>query len=141
MEHFHNKFETSHGGGLATAHQIARARYYWLALFKDAYEHVKACHTCQAAVIHEKKHAMPLQPGIEVRLLSQWGLDFIGMINPPSYTQHKYILTAIDYCTIWSEVQALKLCTTDVVIKFLEENIIKRLRVRQWPCILIYEIF
>lgn len=69
---------------------------------------------------------MPLQPVIEVRPFTKWGLDFIGMINPPSSAQHRYILTATDYYTRWSAAQALKFCTSDIVIKFLEENIITR---------------
>lgn len=46
MEQFHGRSGTSHEGCLATTHQIARAGYYWSTLFKDAYQHVKACHTC-----------------------------------------------------------------------------------------------
>lgn len=71
---------------------------------------------------------MPLQPLIEVRPFSQWGLDFIGMINPPSSSQHKYILTTTNYCTRWSEEKALKSCTIEVVINFLEEYVVTRFR-------------
>ncbi|XP_057863203.1 uncharacterized protein LOC131071404 [Cryptomeria japonica] len=126
VEQFHNRFGTGHGASLATAHQILRAGYYWSTLFRDTHEHVKTCHTCQVAAVREKNPAMLLQPVIESRPFAMWGIDFIGMINPPSSAQHRYILTATDYCTWWSEAQALKLCTIDAVIKFLEENIITR---------------
>jgi hypothetical protein len=33
----------------------------------------------------------------------QWGLDFIGEINPSSSGQHKWILVATDYFTKWIE--------------------------------------
>ena len=33
----------------------------------------------------------------------QWGLDFIGEINPPSSGKNKSILTSIDYFTKWIE--------------------------------------
>lgn len=126
MEHFHSRFGTGHGGALATAHQVLMAEYYWPTVLKDVYDHVKTCHTCQITAAREKNPAMPLQPVIKVRPFAKWGLDFIGMINPPSSAQQRYILTATNCCTRWSEAQALKLCTNDMVIKFLEENIITR---------------
>ena len=69
---------------------------------------------------------MPLRPIAEVRPFVMWGLDFIGPINPPSLAQHRYILSATDYCTRWSEAQAFKNCDVAIVIKFLEEKIITR---------------
>lgn len=116
IEHFHSKFGTGHGANLATAHQILRAGYYWPTLFKDTFNHIRTCHTCQVAAFREKNPAMPLNPVIEARPFAKWGIDFIGVINPTSSAQHKYIITA----------QALKVCTTEAVIKFLEENIITR---------------
>ena len=112
IENFHSKYGTSHGSGLAMAHQISRAGYYWPTLFKDTYEHVKTCHKCQIAGTRERNLAMPLQPVIEVKPFTKWGLDFIGPINPPSSGHHQYILTATDYCTRWTEAQSLKNCTT-----------------------------
>ncbi|HEX4851450.1 MAG TPA: transposase family protein, partial [Puia sp.] len=63
---------------------------------------------------------------IESRPFAQWDLDFIGVINPPSSAGHKFILTVTDYCTRWTEATYCKFSTTEVVIKFLEENIITR---------------
>lgn len=70
------------------------------------------------------------------RPFSQWGLDFIGMINPPSSAQHKYGLTTIDYCTRWLEAKALKSYTTDVVINFLEICVVTRIG---YPHVFIYD--
>ena len=33
----------------------------------------------------------------------QWGMDFIGEINPSSSGQHRWILTAIEFFTKWVE--------------------------------------
>lgn len=126
MEHFHSKFGIGHGGSQATTYHILRAGYYWPFIFKDAYEHVKTYHTCQVTTTREKNLVVPLQLITEVKPFVMWGLDFIGMINPPSSAQHRYILTETDYCTRCSEAQALKNCTTNAVIKFLEEHIITR---------------
>jgi transposase InsO family protein len=56
----------------------------------------------------------------------QWGLDFIGEINPHSSAQHKWILTATDYFTKWVEDIPTRKATNSVVMDFLEENILSR---------------
>lgn len=126
LEQFHRKYGTSHRSSLFMANQISRVGYYWPTLFKDAYKHVKTYHTCQVAATCERNPTMPLQPVNEVIPFAKWGLEFIGLINPPSSGQHRYILAATDYCTHWSKAQALKNCMMEAVIKFLEENTIKR---------------
>jgi len=105
---FHDRFGIGHGWAHSTANQILWAGYYWPTLFEDAHSHVRTCHICQTAAHRERHAAMPLQPVVEVRPFAQWGLDFIGTINPPSSVGHRYILTATDYCTRWSEATACK---------------------------------
>eukprot|EP00253_Pinus_taeda_P033477 PITA_33477 len=56
----------------------------------------------------------------------QWGLDFIGEINPHSSGQHKWILVATDYFTKCIEAIPTKNANHQVVIKFLNENIFTR---------------
>jgi hypothetical protein len=56
----------------------------------------------------------------------QWGLYFIGEINPHSSTQHKWILTATYYFTKWVEAIPTRKATDLVVMDFLEENIFSR---------------
>lgn len=61
---------------------------------------------------------------IEVKPFAQWGLDFVGPINPPSSAGHRYILTVSDYFTRCTKALACKQCTSEVVINFLESGII-----------------
>jgi transposase InsO family protein len=56
----------------------------------------------------------------------QWGLDFIGEINPSSSGQHKWILVATKYFTKWIEAIPTRNATHQVVMKFLYENILSR---------------
>ena len=56
----------------------------------------------------------------------QWGLDFMGPINPVSSLQQKYILTDTDYFTRWVESVPLRECNTNQVISFLESQIVTR---------------
>ena len=53
----------------------------------------------------------------------QWGLDFIGEINPSSSGQHKWILVATDYFTKWIEAIPTRNATHQVIMRFLYENI------------------
>ena len=56
----------------------------------------------------------------------QWGLDFIGPVNPPSSQGHTYILTATDYFSKWVEAKAMKKATSTVVCEFIKEQILVR---------------
>jgi len=51
---------------------------------------------------------------------AQWGLDFIGMINPVSNMGHKWILAVTNYFTRWSEAVPLKEATEKVILEFLK---------------------
>ena len=69
--------------------------------------------------------ALPLHPIQVDQPFAQWGLDFIGPINPPSSTGHKWILAATDYFTRWKETIALKDATEPSVIEFLDGIVTK----------------
>jgi ribonuclease HI/transposase InsO family protein len=115
-----------HFGGDTTAHKVLRAGYYWPTLFRDAHALCRKCIICQKASGRLQKPAFPLQPVTVDSPFQQWGLDIIGPINPPSSQQHKYIVTATDYFTRWSEAAALKTVNTTQVIAFLNSHIITR---------------
>ena len=55
----------------------------------------------------------------------QWGIDFIGPINPPSRGK-KHILVCIDYVSKWVEVMALTQTKEEKVANFLLNNIMQR---------------
>ena len=59
-------------------------------------------------------------------LFQQWGLDFIGEINPSSSRKHKWILTATDFFTKWVESIPTRNATDKVIIDYIEENILSR---------------
>ena len=124
MKKFHDKYGTGHRSAESTVHLILRSGYYWPTVFKDAQHHVRTCFICQTSANKERNLAMPLQPVYEIRPFAKWGLDFIGPINPPSSTGHRFILTTTDYCTRWIEAETFWNCTTQVVIGFLENHII-----------------
>ncbi|XP_057862524.1 uncharacterized protein LOC131070880 [Cryptomeria japonica] len=126
LESFHDKACGGHFSAPAIAHKILRAKYYWPTLFQDAFKWVQKCIHCQQLVGKQKLVVLPLKPVIVEEPFRQWGIDFIGVINPSSSAGHSYVLTAIDYFTKWVEAIPVKNATSEIVCRFLEENIISR---------------
>jgi hypothetical protein len=88
----------------ATTLNIIRAGYYWTTLFSNVFTIVRACNECQNFARKKKLLSLPLKPITTSGPFQQWGLYFIGEINPPSSGKHKWILTTTDYFTKWIKV-------------------------------------
>ncbi|XP_059067908.1 uncharacterized protein LOC131858629 [Cryptomeria japonica] len=84
-------------------------------MFRDAYIHVKECEKCQ--LFSGKPHlaALPLRLVVIDEPFKQWGIDFIGPINPHSSAGHVYILTATDYFTKWVEAIPTKKANSEII--------------------------
>lgn len=95
--------------------------YYCPTLFNGSHSLVKSCKEFQFFTGRRKNFAMPLKPIVLNEPFSQWGLEFIRMINPMSIVGHKWILTAKNYFTRWIEVIPLKNTTKVEIVDFLEE--------------------
>ena len=50
----------------------------------------------------------------------KWGLDFIGIINPPSSAGHWWVLIATNYFTKSTEAIALKDANESAILNFYE---------------------
>ena len=87
----------------AATFKILRAGYYWPKIFSDVFSQVRACVECQKFTVKQKWISLPLKPISVEAPFHQWGLDFIGEINPHSSSQHRYILTATSFFTKWVE--------------------------------------
>ena len=107
-----------------TTFKILRAGYYWPTLFSYVYHQVRSCVECQNFAGKHKLQSLPLKPITVNCPFQQWGLDFIGEINPPSSGQHKWILTATDFFTKWVEAIPKRRETEQVIINFLQDNIL-----------------
>jgi hypothetical protein len=106
--------------------KIMRDGYYWPKLFAYVNAKVRACDSCQLFVGNQKLLALPLVSVKTEALFQQWGLDFIGEINPHSSTQHKWIMIAIDDFANWVEAILTRKAIDLVVRDFLEENVLSR---------------
>jgi hypothetical protein len=121
LEEFHDGPNGGHFTARTIAMKIMRAGYYWPTLFCDAHRHVRRCTQCAFFSGKQRLAALPLHPIQVDQPFTQWGLDFIGPINPPSSAGHKWILATTDYFTRWTEAVALKDATEPSVVEFLEE--------------------
>nr|ABA97233.1 retrotransposon protein, putative, unclassified [Oryza sativa Japonica Group] len=75
--------------------------------------------------------ASAMNPIIKPWPFRGWGIDMIGMINPPSSKGHKFILVATDYFTKWIEAIPLKKVDSGDAIQFVQEHIIYRFGIPQ----------
>lgn len=63
-------------------------------------------------------------------------MNVIGEINPHSHMPHKYISIAIDYFTKWVEVVPLTQINENVVIDFIQKNLITQF---VFPSIIVFD--
>nr|GEV73365.1 reverse transcriptase domain-containing protein [Tanacetum cinerariifolium] len=101
-----------------TAKMIFASGFYWPTIYKDAFELVKHCDSCQrqGKILHRDE--MP-QNSIQVcEIFDVWGIDFMGPF--PSSKGNKYILVAVNYLSEWVKAKALPTNDARVVVKFLK---------------------
>lgn len=91
-------------------------------MFREA----STCNQCQIFEGKRKLIPLSLNPIFVESPFQQWGLDFIGEINPTSSNQHRLILTTTDYFSKWVEVVPIKQATYFFIIEFLMNNILSR---------------
>nr|GEW03801.1 reverse transcriptase domain-containing protein [Tanacetum cinerariifolium] len=107
-----------HYGANYTAKKVFDSGFYWPTIYKDAFELVKHCDSCQRQGKISQKDEMP-QSSIQVcEIFDVWGIDFMGPF--PSAKGNKYILVAVDYLSKWVEAKALLTNDARVVVKFLK---------------------
>ena len=123
---FHEGDCGGHHSWKVTTNKIMRVGFYWPTLFSDVYKETTKCHRCQIFEGKRKVVSLPLNPISVEAPFQQWGLDFIGEINPNSSRKHKWILTAIDYFTKWIEATPTRRDTYEVIMDFIENNILAR---------------
>ena len=74
----------------------------------------------------ERRHTFPLHPVTVENPFKQWGLDVVDEINLNSLKLQKYIYTATDYFSKWTNAIPLKVINDTDIIQFLQQNIVTR---------------
>ena len=106
--------------------KIMREGFYLSTIFFDTHKEVASCHKYQIFEGRRKLFQLPLRPIQVESPFQQWGLDFIGEINPSSLGQQKWIITATYYFTKCIEAIPTRKATDIVIMQFLEEHILSR---------------
>ncbi|XP_057790992.1 uncharacterized protein LOC131008111 [Salvia miltiorrhiza] len=114
---------------LATCRQYYWEDPYLFKLGKDevirrCIPDVEACDRCQRVGTIGRRNEMPLTSILVVEIFDVWGIDFMGPF-PMSYG-YEYILLAVDYVSKWVEAIPTRTCDANVVLKFVQENILCR---------------
>nr|GFB14402.1 reverse transcriptase domain-containing protein [Tanacetum cinerariifolium] len=107
-----------HYGANYTAKKVFDSGFYWPSIYKDAFELVKRCDSCQRQGKVSQKDEMPKNFIQICEIFDVWGIDFMGPF--PSSKGNKYILVAVDYLSKWVEAKALPTNDARVVVKFLK---------------------
>nr|GEZ02038.1 reverse transcriptase domain-containing protein [Tanacetum cinerariifolium] len=105
-------------GANYTAKKVFDSGFYWPTIYKDAFELVKCCDSCQRQGKISQKDEMPHNSIQICEIFDVWGIDFMGPF--PSSKGNKYILVAIDYLSKWFEAKALPTNDARVVVKILK---------------------
>nr|GEY79071.1 reverse transcriptase domain-containing protein [Tanacetum cinerariifolium] len=107
-----------HYGASYTTKKVFDSGFYWPSIYKDDFELVKHCNSCQRQGKVSQRDEMP-QNFIQIyEIFDVWGIDFMGPF--PSSKGNKYILVAVDYLSKWVEAKALPTNDARVVVKFLK---------------------
>nr|GEY25482.1 reverse transcriptase domain-containing protein [Tanacetum cinerariifolium] len=107
-----------HYGASYTAKKVFDSGFYWPSIYKDAFELVKRCDSCQRQAKVSQKDDMPHNFIQICENFDVWGIDFMGPFL--SSKGNKYILVAVDYLSKWVEDKALPTNDARVVVKFLK---------------------
>ena len=103
MKEFHKGDCGGHHSWKVTLNKILIVGFYYPSMFSYVYKETTTCHQCEIFDGKRKVVPLPLNPISVETPFQQWGLDFIGKINPNSPGQHRWILTTTDYFTNWIE--------------------------------------
>nr|GFB99069.1 reverse transcriptase domain-containing protein [Tanacetum cinerariifolium] len=101
-----------------TAKKVFDSGFYWPSIYKDAFELVKRCDSCQRQGKVSQKDEMQINFIQICEIFDVWGVDFMGPL--PSSKGNKYILVAVNYLSKWVKAKALPTNDARVVVKFLK---------------------
>nr|GEZ18565.1 reverse transcriptase domain-containing protein [Tanacetum cinerariifolium] len=114
----HSRHTRGHYGTNYTAKKVFDSRFYWPTIYKDAFELVKNCDSCQRQGKISQRDEMP-QNAIQVcEIFDVWVSDFMGQF--PNSKGNKYIIVAVDYLSKWVKAKELPTNDARVVVKFFK---------------------
>jgi len=126
VEKFQSKYCGGHFASRTTAHKILRTSYYWLTMFTETYFYVRSLQPCQCFLEKPWLTALPLKLVLVEAPFQQWDLNFINEFKEKSSNGYRWVLVARNYFTRWVNSIPTKKAIEEVVMSFLEDQIITR---------------
>lgn len=88
LEQAHKGISGGHFSADTTTKAIIAIGIWWPTWNLDAEVYVKSCDECQRTKSPITRDNMPLRPMMGARAFANWGIDFVGPINPPVHRMH-----------------------------------------------------
>ncbi|XP_019055448.1 PREDICTED: uncharacterized protein LOC109115685 [Nelumbo nucifera] len=107
-----------------TTAKVLQSGLCWPTLFKDINAFCRSCDRCQKLGTLTRRHMMPLNLILVIKIFYCWGIDFMGSFSP-SFV-YLYIPLAVNHVSKWVEVVSCRTNDNKVVVKFLKENVLSR---------------
>jgi hypothetical protein len=121
----HEEIVGGHYVGKDVTQKVLRAGLWWPTIRRDLKEYCQRCDVCQRVGKPNRIDNTPLRPHVTLQAFNKWAIDFVGQINPPAKrTGSRYIITMIEYLTIWAEATPVKDCSAETTTHFLFEQVI-----------------
>ena len=111
-----------HFAAKRTTFKVLQVGYYWSTLHQDVKKYIIQYDWCQRMGKSTPRDEMPLQPQVTFEPFDKWGMDFIGLINPPS-KKKQCIIVCTNYLTKCVETKVIKVATKEKLAEFLRENV------------------
>ena len=121
LQEAHDIEAAGHHGVQATYEKLRRF-YWWAGMYVDVREYVGSCETCQ--YYSKIQHRDGLNPTYPLSLHFQWVIDLVHM--PPGIRGAKFLVLAREDLSSYVEGRALSSNKTEVVCRFVLEDIIAR---------------
>ena len=110
--------------GTDKTYDSMKSKYYWPNMYKEVYDYVGCCVTCQARSL--QKHKAPLQEtDIPPYAFAKIGLDVSGPY-PTSLSGNKYIVGFVDWYSGYPEAFAVPDKSADTIAHLIIEEIFPR---------------
>lgn len=120
----HDDTQAAHGGVDKTLSRLS-TRYFWPGIYKDVFQYVRKCETCQKIKVSQQKQVGLLGQRFIDEPWSVVASDIMGPL-PRSKTGMCYLLVIQDLFTKWIELQPLRDANGPNIRAAIEELVLSR---------------
>ena len=125
MSQYHDCIAGGAHQGFDRTYAHLRLKYYWPGMYRDLYQYVKTCQTCQQAKHDTHQRPAPLVPLPATGVFDSWHMDILGPL-PMTPEGNKYVLLVVDRFSRWCEAFPIKDQQAVTVANILYKEIFAR---------------